>query len=279
MKSIYESYHNKRLILFIGAGASCELGLPSWNELIEKIANNLGYEPEVFKSYGNHRELAEYYKLETKDNDYKLLRASLKKKWIYTKPIQSSRLHELIAKSNFETIYTTNYDNCLEDAFSYYKEAFTKVVNVTDLNNSNNKNKRRIIKFHGDLNESTNFVLDESSYFERLEFDNPLDIKFRADILNNSILFIGYSISDINVRQLLYKLHHTWRKHGNGALNAPSYIFSNTPNPIQKKIFASWETQMISPINHYDSPSTAICLFLEALCNHKYSEEKFLLFN
>ncbi len=277
MKPIYDSYKNKRLILFIGAGASCELGLPSWDKLIDQLAEKLGYEPEVFKSYGNPRELAEYYKLQTKDEDYKRLRASLKKEWIYTKPIQSSRLHELIAKSKFETIYTTNYDNCLEDAFSYHKKDFTKIVCVTDLNNVTNK--RKIIKFHGDLNKGTNFVLDESSYFERLDFENPLDIKFRADILNSSILFIGYSISDINVRQLLYKLHNTWRKHGNGDLNAPSYIFSNTPNPIQKKIFESWKTQMISPIKHYDSQSKPICLFLEALCHETYSKKKFSLFN
>ena len=30
-------------------------------------------------------------------------------------------------------------------------------------------------------------VLDESSYFERLEFETPLDIKLRSDVLGKSV--------------------------------------------------------------------------------------------
>lgn len=39
---------------------------------------------------------------------------------------------------------------------------------------------------------------------------SPLDIKLRADALGKSILFIGYSLTDINIRYLLYKLHIQW---------------------------------------------------------------------
>ncbi|MDA7108033.1 hypothetical protein PJ022_24255 [Escherichia coli] len=34
-------------------------------------------------------------------------------------------------------------------------------------------------------------VLDETSNFQRLEFETPLDIKFRSDVLGKSVLFIG----------------------------------------------------------------------------------------
>lgn len=51
----------RRLIPFIGAGLSMPLGLPSWSSLIGIIANQLGYDPEVFKLNGDERQLAEYY--------------------------------------------------------------------------------------------------------------------------------------------------------------------------------------------------------------------------
>jgi hypothetical protein len=41
------------------------LGLPSWGELTEKMANDLGYEPEILIGPGtNYLTIAEFYKLE-----------------------------------------------------------------------------------------------------------------------------------------------------------------------------------------------------------------------
>jgi hypothetical protein len=40
------------------------LGLPSWSELVREMANNLGYNPDIFSLFGDHLALAEYYKLE-----------------------------------------------------------------------------------------------------------------------------------------------------------------------------------------------------------------------
>ena len=80
-------------------------------------------------------------------------------------------------------------------------------------------------------------MLTESSYFKRLDFESPLDIKLRSDMLGRSILFIGYSLSDINVRFLLYKLDKLWQNSNIRVEKRPSsYIFLPTPNPIQENI-------------------------------------------
>ena len=68
-------------------------------------------------------------------------------------------------------------------------------------------NKTQIIKFHGDFDDDSSLVLTESSFFIALDFESPLDIKLRSDSLEKSLLFIGYSLSDINIRYMLYKLH------------------------------------------------------------------------
>ena len=50
-----------RLIPFVGAGLSIPFGLPSWSQLLDIIARQLGYDPEVFQLNGTHLQLAEYY--------------------------------------------------------------------------------------------------------------------------------------------------------------------------------------------------------------------------
>lgn len=77
--------------------------------------------------------------------------------------------------------------------------------------------------------------MTESSYFSRLDFESPLDIKLRSDMLGKSILFVGYSLSDINIRYLLYKLDQIW-KNSNTNKRPTSYIFLPTPNPIQEEV-------------------------------------------
>src|SRR6266436_6821126 len=52
----------RNTILFVGAGVSAILGLPSWDQLIDQIAGLLGYDPRVFKLLGTPLSLAEFYK-------------------------------------------------------------------------------------------------------------------------------------------------------------------------------------------------------------------------
>ena len=99
-------------------------------------------------------------------------------------------------------------------------------------------NTTQIIKFHGDTISDSSIVLTESSYFKRLNFESPLDIKLRSDMLGKSILFIGYSLSDINIRLLIYKLDQLWQNYNLNKRPA-SYIFLPTPNPIQEAILKS----------------------------------------
>lgn len=39
------------------------LGLPSWSQLVDHIATELGYDPDIYRTFGSALELAEYYKL------------------------------------------------------------------------------------------------------------------------------------------------------------------------------------------------------------------------
>ena len=54
---------DKNVILFVGAGISATLGLPTWNDLVAKMGEDLGFDADLFQQYGDNLILAEYYSL------------------------------------------------------------------------------------------------------------------------------------------------------------------------------------------------------------------------
>ncbi|WP_348524189.1 SIR2 family protein [Mesorhizobium sp. LNHC229A00] len=70
------------------------------------------------------------------------------------------------------------------------------------------------LSFKGDFDEDNSLVLTETDYLDRLSFNSPLDVRFRSDALGSTILFIGYSLSDPNIRLLLHRLWQTWHRSG-----------------------------------------------------------------
>ena len=124
-------------------------------------------------------------------------------------------------------------------------------------------------KEFGPLNFSLVFsdsllVLTETSYFDRLEFESPIDIKMRADILGKTLLFIGYSLNDINIRYMLYKLHKMRKQMRREMSNLPrAYLTSFGSNEIQSKLLAEWNIRIVDldPSNKTDS----LAEFLEKL--------------
>lgn len=234
IEELRNSIKNGNVILFIGAGVSATLGLPNWSQLISHISAELGYDERIFKLYGDSLSLAEFY--EINKGHIGELRSWMDTEWnVSTEIIKKSLIYETIVKLNFPLIYTTNYDHCLETAFTAWNKKYKRIVNVDDFVNLNSA-ETQIVKFHGDTISDPSIVLTESSYFERLSFDSPLDIKLRSDMLGKSILFIGYSLSDINIRLLIYKLDQLWQKSNNSSSRPKSYLFMPTPNPVQETI-------------------------------------------
>ena len=111
MDQLRDAYRNNRLILFVGSGVSANIGLPPWKELIDEIAVQLDYDPEVFNTYGNFLALAEYYRI--KKGSIGPLRSWMDREWHRNIEIRDSEIHRLIVHGRFPAIYTTNYDRWL----------------------------------------------------------------------------------------------------------------------------------------------------------------------
>lgn len=258
---LLDAHRTGKLMLFVGAGVSANLGLPDWDTLIAHIAEELGYDPKIFATYGNHLALAEFYK--KKKGGLGALRSWMDREWHKpTTDISKSHIHQLITQGNFSRIYTTNYDRWLEYAHDAFGVKYDKIASVADLV-SVTEGHRQIIKLHGDFDADDSLVLDETSYFQRLDFDTPLDIKLRNDVLGSSVLFIGYSLNDLNIRLLFYRLTEMWGRSTLASARPKSYVFTHRPNPVAQELLSHWGIEMI--VSDDDDPRKALTGFLQDL--------------
>lgn len=250
----------RETVLFVGAGASSPLGLPSWSKLIGEIGQELGFDPDIFRGFSTNLALAEYYKLEkgSLNRLAKLLDANWHSSDI---AIEKSGIHKAIVELGFPRIYTTNFDRWLEKAFEQWSRDYNRIVKVSDIAASR-PGVTDIIKFHGDFDELDTLVLTESSYFDRLEFESPLDILLRADALQRSVLFVGYSLADVNMRYLFHKLGKLWAEAEKVDTRPQSFIYMTQPNPIESKLFEKWG---ITPILDEEGDGSGLVDFLTSL--------------
>ena len=250
-------YKDKKLIPFIGAGLSRCFNLPSWEELTDIIAKELNYDPEVFMLSGNFWQLAGYYK--AKKGGIGELRSLLDKQFTPSdKQISLSRSHIALTKMKLPVIYTTNFDNIIERAFKLHRKKFRLIRNLRDISEKG-VDSLEIVKFHGSFEDDSTLVLTESDYFNRLDFEMPLDIKLRADILGRTLLFIGYSFADINLRYMLHKLNKL-NKLPEGErslqLGIPAAIMTTfDSDDVQKVLLREWnvETIELNPVDKTNS--------------------------
>jgi hypothetical protein len=267
-QALVEAIRDRTVIGFIGAGFSISLGLPSFSRLMTELAADLGYDPDLFQTLGQPWTLAEYYRIQR--SGIGELRSRLDGLWHGGAiDIGRSRLHESLVNLQLPIIYTTNWDRWIEAAYTHHGRDFQVIRNVGDLRKVR-ENVTQIVKFHGDFSDDESLVLAESAYFERMSFTTPLDIKLISDVLGRTILFLGHSLADTNIRFLLYRLHQLWRTSRFEGARPQSFIVLDRPNPVQEAVFQNWGVESVV-LDGDEPPDSRLASFLATIGQEAYS--------
>jgi hypothetical protein len=268
MKALIRSLKDKDVILFVGAGVSMGVGAPSWSKLMNFVAKDCKIEPEIFHELGDNYSLAEYHRISHKDSNGKRLRKILNRELHRTESktkVAESEVHKILTQLPTNVIYTTNYDHYLEWAFKNAGVDIHKITKASDIGKVSSAT-RQIVKFHGDLCDDSKLVFSETDYFERLSFETALDIKLRSDLLNKSVLFIGYSFSDFNVRLMFHKLNQLYREansDGPSKNSHDSFFFLTSPNIVRETNLNRIGVKTI--VSDAANPGEALLAFLREL--------------
>ena len=250
-----------QVIPFVGAGVSMALGLPSYAALIRELGDHVGFDGPIFEGLGDYLTLAEYYHLEK--NGLLELQRYLQLKWKKSqKEVLASPVHRALVELRCQLIYTTNFDGFLEQAHRGLNQRYRTIRSAKDMVDLPG-DRVHIVKLHGDLSSPSTMVFTETSYLERLSFEAPLDVKLRSDALGKSLLFIGYSLSDINIRYLLFRLQRQWEREAKPELRPKAYVFMGRPNQVLSRVLRSRGVEPI--VAETTNQSESLADFLKSL--------------
>lgn len=202
LSNIDDDIQNSKLAIFVGSGISACSGYPTWSSVIKKFAEPLGMSKDYELKERDYLEIPDKFFYKFKNFEYKKLLNN-----IFDIQHTNLNLQEKILQINPYHIITTNWDNLLEMAMLQTENRYYDIVhNDNDLSKANNT--KLIIKMHGSLSKlydnDNAIVMKESDYLSYSD-NFPLIENFIKSIFSTKrVLFIGYSLSDRNVQQILH---------------------------------------------------------------------------
>ena len=195
---------NGNASLFIGAGMSRAAGFVDWKGLLSDIAHSLGL--DIDKEH-DLLSLAQYH---VNNNG----RTRINKKILeeFTDEVEETENHRIIARLPFQTIWTTNYDNLIEDTCSKYDKIVDDKHSVKQL--FHNKPKRDLVlyKMHGDIDFPGEAILTKEDYEGYFQTHEPFITALSGKLITKTFLFLGFSFSDPNIDHVLSRLNYRYKK-------------------------------------------------------------------
>lgn len=144
-------------------------------EILEK-----GYDP--FKMYIS--KITKELKLESSNKDFA--------------EVDSLKKHQ----NKIAGVITTNYDLILEEIFS----DFSVMIGQDNMLTSNISNLFEIFKIHGSATEPSSIVITKEDYEYFSDKLKYLSAKLLTLFVEHPIIFLGYSISDYNIREIIKEM-------------------------------------------------------------------------
>jgi tetratricopeptide (TPR) repeat protein len=180
--------------VFVGAGVSLASRLPTWKKLMAPLRDDLGPDADDLDAL----QVAELYEVK---NGRSALVQYLKDQLGHVK-FQLNKTHELLVSLPVQRIYTTNFDDLLEQA-SQKKQINRNVIYNASHVGLSDTSKLSIIKLHGDLADPASIVITARDFYSYAARNPAVADLLKVELQTRTVLFIGYSFNDPNLAMIL----------------------------------------------------------------------------
>lgn len=184
----------KQIVIFCGAGLSAHAGYLSGNELKVRLAEEM----DIDHSGMTLDKVAEAFAARKGEDQLFAFIINLFDK------VKNPRmdLHLKLAKFGVTRFVTTNWDTLLEDAFEEIGQPRQIIVTPSQLGLIDD-NKVGIFKIHGDFDHLEQMIITKKHYLSFSQKHKSMITRLESMLQNRSVLFLGYSVDDPDVRLIL----------------------------------------------------------------------------
>lgn len=265
IRNFREKTNTDKLILFVGAGVSCNVAnMPSWNKLIQEMANSIKYSKctSCKKKDKECKKTCKFIDSFSTDEYLKIPQYVYNKnKKLYNQILLNNIQHDHTIDAPLSNaiidlapahIITTNYDKLIENCSNIQKDNYEVIVYDKDLLNA--QKNRYIIKMHGDIDEPETIVLKEADYLEYTQKHVLIEMFIKSLLTDHTILFLGYSLNDYNVKLIISWINYI--RTQNKAFDKSTkfaYIVLDEKK-VHKNQIKYFESNNIGVINLYKMP-------------------------
>lgn len=187
-------------ILLFGAGSSMPSNAPTPEAIIDHLSSRFSIPCSGFN-------LAEFTELvEQRSKDRRRMITEVRSLFKGLKP--TAGLLNLPIY-DWKSIYTTNYDDLIEQAFKKKSKPLGVFTSNFDFGNTNRNAETRLYKIHGTLDKDVAFgdqsrmILSESDYNLAQDYREHMFTALQMDMAESHLVIIGSSLSDNDIKPLI----------------------------------------------------------------------------
>ena len=210
---IKEAINNKRLAIFIGAGASAIIGCKDWRHLAEKLIEKCFETPKSGDSDSKCINFKVRESLLQMNDSKKIITIC---KYILEKNNAGNEFYDEVEKSLefkselseyniYNELYglrglfvTTNIDKHFDGKFIE-----SQIVFRQGSFNSNTIDRSKLYHIHGSISEKNSLILTAKEYLDRYSNDIDFRLFLKKIFTDNVVLFIGYGFNEYEVLDFL----------------------------------------------------------------------------
>ena len=198
-KELIECVRSEEVVLFVGSGFSLKAGAPSVKGVVDVLLKELTADEQMILAGNNQLDLVanEFSQMRNRDE----LVRTLERAFEFV-PTDLSDHKMLSSIPHFKHIITTNYDCLIENA---YDAKDVHVIRNDEDCTVNHDDKTVVYKLHGDFLAKDRIIVTKSDYtdfFNKVK-GSPLWSVIESLFLKKHILFIGYSLEDENILDII----------------------------------------------------------------------------
>ncbi|MEY9182369.1 SIR2 family protein [Bradyrhizobium sp. USDA 313] len=203
LKEYSEALADDTAAIFVGAGVSMAAGYPSWKALLRDIGQELGVDS------GDVSDLAALAQWHIRQSaGATRIRQVLREEIGVEKPIPPTV--EIIARLPIRHIWTTNYDRLIERAFSGIGRPLDVISAASDIALKPRAGAVRLYKMHGSVDRLDDVVISTDDYELFRSRRGAFLPLLHAHLASLSLLFVGLSLTDPNVRHVLSSIRENF---------------------------------------------------------------------